>query len=104
VTAPPGVSPSPKPREGLRKVTEELTRDIRNKDLQARRARGRPLIELSDTVLADVLLSIAYAADVGDPRRHGAARRRRLAPARLRVNARTPEQRLHLAWSGRAPR
>jgi hypothetical protein len=98
-TVPPGVSPSPNPREALRKVTEELTRDIRNKDLKRVARVAEPLIELSDTVLADVLLSIAYAADVGDPdgtvllaedvsRRHD-----------FGFNARDAEQRLHLAWA-----
>ena len=98
-TAPPGVSPSPNPREALRKVTEELTRDVRNKDLKRVARVAEPLIELSDTVLADVLLSIAYAADVGDPdgtvllaedvsRRHD-----------FGFNARDTEQRLHLAWA-----
>jgi hypothetical protein len=98
-TTPPGVSPSPNPRDALRKVTEELTRDIRNKDLKRVARVAEPLLELSDTVLADVLLSIAYAADVGDPdgtvllaedvsRRHD-----------FGFNARDAEQRLHLAWA-----
>jgi hypothetical protein len=97
-TAPPGVSPSPNPRDALRKVTEELTKDVRNKDLKRVARAAEPLIELSDTVLADVLLSIAYAAAVGDPdgtvllaedvsRRHD-----------FGFNARDADQRLHLAW------
>jgi hypothetical protein len=66
-TSPAGVPPASNAREALRRIAEDLSRDLRNKDLKrAARAAG-PLAELSDTVLADVLLSIAYAADVGDP-------------------------------------
>jgi hypothetical protein len=65
--APPGVAPAANAREALRKVLEELTRDVRNKDVKHVGRVGQALTELSDTVLADVLLSIAYAADVGDP-------------------------------------
>ena len=49
------------------KVIDELARDVRNKDVKRAGRVGQTLAELSDTVLADVLLSIAYAADVGDP-------------------------------------
>ena len=66
-TAPPGVATAPNPREALRKVTDELAKDLRNKDVKhAARVTGT-LTEIADTVLAEVLLSIAYAADVGDP-------------------------------------
>jgi hypothetical protein len=98
-TAPPGVSPSPNRREALRKVTDELSKDVRNKDLKRVARAAEPLIELSDSVLADVLLSIAYAADVGDPdgtvllaedvsRRHD-----------FGFNARDLDQRMRLAWA-----
>ncbi len=97
--APPGVPLAPNAREALRKVTEELARDVRNKDLKHVARAVEPLIELSDTVLADVLLSIAYAADVGDPegtvlladdvsRRHD-----------FGFNARDTETRLRLTWA-----
>jgi hypothetical protein len=63
----PGVSPAENPHEALRKTIEELTRDVRNKDLKrAARAAG-PLTEVSDTLLTQALMSIAYAAAVGDP-------------------------------------
>ena len=98
-TAPPGVPPAPNAREALRKVTEELSKDLRNKDLKRIARAAGPLVELSDTVLADVLLSIAYAADVGDPdgtvllaedvsRRHD-----------FGFNARDTDTRLRLAWA-----
>jgi hypothetical protein len=63
----PGVAPAPNAREALRKVVEELTRDLRNKDLKHVARVSGSLLELSDTVLAEVLLSITYAADLGDP-------------------------------------
>ena len=66
-TTPPGVPAASNARETLRKLTEELTKDLRNKDIKRVGRASEPLLELSDRVLADVLLSIAYAADVGDP-------------------------------------
>jgi hypothetical protein len=66
-TTSPGVSPPQNAREALRKVTEELTKDVRNKDLKRVARLAEPLVEMSDTLLAEVLLSIVYAADVGDP-------------------------------------
>jgi hypothetical protein len=98
-TGPPGVSFAPNGREALHKVTEELARDVRNKDLKAVARAAGPLTELSDTVIADVLLSIAYAADVGDPdgtvllaedvsRRHD-----------FGFNSRDAETRLRMAWA-----
>ena len=66
-TAPPGVAPAPNRARGAAQVTEELSKDVRNKDVKRVARAAEPLIELSDSVLADVLLSIAYAADVGDP-------------------------------------
>jgi hypothetical protein len=98
-TAPLGVAPAPDAREALRKATEELTKDLRNKELKRTARVAAPLVELSDTLLADVLLSIAYAADVGDPdgtvllaedvsRRHD-----------FGFGARDTDTRLRLAWA-----
>jgi len=97
-TTPPGVSAAPNARETLRKLTEELAKDVRSKDVKRVARVSEPLLELSDSVLADVLLSIAYAADVGDPdgtvllaedvsRRHD-----------FGYNAREAEMRLRVAW------
>jgi hypothetical protein len=64
---PAGVSQAPNARDTLRKAIDELTRDVRNKDVKrAARAAG-PFTEASDALLAQALMSIAYAADVGDP-------------------------------------
>ena len=67
-TAPPGVPPAPNAREALRKMIEELTKDVRNKDVKrvarARRAADRAVRHACSPTS---LLSIAYAADVGDP-------------------------------------
>jgi len=98
-TAPPGVAPAPNAREALRKVIEELTKDLRSKDLKRAARVAEPLVELADALLADVLLSIAYAADVGDPdgtvmlaedvsRRHD-----------FGFGARETDARLRLAWA-----
>jgi hypothetical protein len=98
-TAPPGVPQAANAREALRKVTEELAKDVRNNDVKRVARVAEPLLALSDTVLADVLLSIAYAADVGDPdgtvlladdvsRRHD-----------FGFSARDADVRLRLAWA-----
>jgi hypothetical protein len=98
-TTPPGVAPAPNAREVLRKLTDELAKDVRNKDVKRVARVAEPLLALSDTVLADVLLSIAYAADVGDPdgtvmlaedvsRRHD-----------FGFSARESEMRLRQAWN-----
>ena len=98
-SGPAGIAPEPNGRETLRKVTEELTRDVRNKDVRRVARVAATLVELSDAVLADALLSIAYAAAVGDPdgtvmlaedvsRRHD-----------FGFNTREAEARLRLAWA-----
>jgi hypothetical protein len=98
-TTPPGISSPPNARESLRKLTDELTKDIHNKDVKRVARVAMPLAELSDTVLADVLLSIAYAADLGDPdgtvmladdvsRRHD-----------FGFNARDSDMRFRMAWA-----
>jgi len=96
---PPGVAAAPNAHEALRKITEDLAKDLHNKEIKRVARHAAPLLELSDTVLADVLLSIAYAADVGDPdgtvmladdvsRRHD-----------FGFNARDAEARQRLAWA-----
>jgi len=98
-TGPPGVPAPPKAHEALRKIVEDLVKESRNKDIKRVARFAGPLLELSDTVLADVLLSIAYAADVGDPdgtvmladdvsRRHD-----------FGFNARDADARQRLAWA-----
>ena len=98
-TTPPGIAQAQNPREPLRKVIEDLTKDIRNKDVKRVGRVAAPLAELSDSVLGDVLLSIVYAADVGDPdgtvmladdvsRRHD-----------FGFNTRESDMRFRLAWA-----
>jgi hypothetical protein len=65
-TSPPGVGAPPNAIEALRKIIQELPREVRDRDTR-RVVRVDLLNELSDTLLAQALLSIAYAADVGDP-------------------------------------
>jgi len=65
-TSPPGVGAPPNAIEALRRAIQEVPRDVRDKDMK-RSVRVDALNELSDTLLAQALLSIAYAADVGDP-------------------------------------
>jgi hypothetical protein len=98
-TTPPGVPAAPNARDTLRKLTEELTKDLRNKDLKRIVRASEQLLELSDRVLANVLMSIAYAADVGDPDgtvmlAEDVSRRQDFG-----FNTRESEARLRIAWA-----
>ena len=64
---PPGVSQPSNVHETLQKAVEELSKAIRNKDAKRAARESEPLGDLADQLLAEVLLSISYAADVGDP-------------------------------------
>jgi hypothetical protein len=66
-STPAGLTAAPNAADALRKAIDELAREIRNKDVKRAARMAEPLIELGDALLAEVLLSIAYAADVGDP-------------------------------------
>jgi len=66
-STPAGLAPAPRAAEVLKKTIDELGRQIHGKDVKRAARVAEPLIELSDSLLAESLLSIAYAADVGDP-------------------------------------
>lgn len=54
-------------REVARKIIDELTKIERRKDVKREARLGGPLTELADELLGQVLLSFAYAMNVGDP-------------------------------------
>ena len=54
-------------RDALRKPIDELTRAAKNHDAKRLARVAESLVELTDDVLARVLLSFAYALNVGDP-------------------------------------
>ncbi len=96
-----GVTPGV--RDALRKLIDDLTRAERNQDVKRAARLAEPLTELADQLLGQVLLSIAYAADVGDPdgtvllagdvsRRHDFGSSARDAEARLRTAWAVPRQ------------
>jgi hypothetical protein len=64
---PAGVTPAPNSREALRKSVDDIAREERNRDLKRAARAAEPLAEIADTLTAQVLLSITYAVDVGDP-------------------------------------
>ena len=64
---PAGVSAAPNARDALRKTIDDLTREARNKDAKRTARAAEPLAEIADTLTAQALLSITYAASVGDP-------------------------------------
>ena len=64
---PAGVSQAPNSRDALRRTLDDLVRDARGKDAKRIARAAEPLAEIADTLTAQALLSIAYAADVGDP-------------------------------------
>jgi len=65
--APSGLGAQPEVRAVLRKAVGDVTRTLRTRDVKRGPRLGEPLLELSDTLLAQALLSFAYAADLGDP-------------------------------------
>ena len=66
-TAPPGLGAPPSVHDALRKAIEELTKAQRARETRRAARVAEPLSELADQLLGETLLSIAYAADVGDP-------------------------------------
>jgi hypothetical protein len=62
-----GLGPQPEARAIVRKTVDDLSRAVRNRDVRRGSRLGEPLLELSDTLLAQALLSFAYASDLGDP-------------------------------------
>ena len=66
-TTPAGLTPAPNASEAVRKALDELTRHVRGKDLKRAARMAEALNELADTLLSQILSSLAYAADVGDP-------------------------------------
>ncbi len=65
--APAGVTPPPPMRDTLQKSIDELVKAGAGKDLKRASRAGEPLLELSNDMLAQTLLSLVYAAYVGDP-------------------------------------
>ena len=51
----------------LRKAVEDLTRAVKNKDLKRAARLAEPLLDASDELLSQALLSLAYAIELGDP-------------------------------------
>jgi hypothetical protein len=64
---PPGVGAAPEAHAILRKAADELSKAVRNKEVKRGPRVGEPLLELSDTLLSQALLSFAYAVALGDP-------------------------------------
>jgi hypothetical protein len=64
---PAGVAAAPNTRDALRKAIDEIGREARSKDIKRVARAAEPIAEIVDTLMAQALLSIAYAADVGDP-------------------------------------
>jgi hypothetical protein len=65
--APAGVAPPPALRDALQKSIDELMKALASRDLKRASRAGEPLLELSNDLLAQTLLSLVYAAHVGDP-------------------------------------
>ena len=94
-----GFGATPSAHDTLRRAIDELTKAERSKDVRRAVRLAEPLTDLADQMLGRVLLSIAYAAAVGDPdgtvllagdvsHRHD-----------FGFNARESEIRLRTAWS-----
>jgi hypothetical protein len=66
-STPAGLTPAANASEAVRKVLDELARHVRGKDLKRAARMAESLNELADSLLSQILSSLAYAADVGDP-------------------------------------
>jgi len=64
---PPGIDRVKSPDDIIEHVLGELTKISRPQDLQHAPHAVGPLFALSDEILADALLSLAYALDLGNP-------------------------------------
>ncbi len=64
---PQGLAVPPEAHAALRRTIDELSKAIRNNDTKRFARIAEPLLELSDQLLSQNLLSIAYALDLGDP-------------------------------------
>ena len=64
---PPGLQPGRTPGESVDRVAEELTKISRPDDLPRAPIAIAPLLVLCDEILADALLSLTYALDLGNP-------------------------------------
>jgi hypothetical protein len=65
--APAGVGAGPDVHGILKKTIDELARIDRTKDLKRESRLAPALVDLGDELLAQVLLSFAYAMNIGDP-------------------------------------
>lgn len=95
---PPGVAPPPNPHDDVIKAIDELARATRVSNLTRTARAIVALVDAADEAAAQALVSLAYAADLGDP--DGAA----LLPGDLSrrhdfgFGQRDAEQRLRAAW------
>jgi hypothetical protein len=64
---PPGIDRMKSPGDIIEHVLGELTKISRPQDLPRAPQAVGPLFSLSDEILADALLSLAYALDIGNP-------------------------------------
>lgn len=64
---PPGVSAPRRGREAIGRVAAELSQAVRARDARRAARQAGPLLEFVDIALGEALLSLAYAADIGDP-------------------------------------
>jgi len=67
VPVPPGLDVPKSRADVAAKVVDELTQVSRPKDLKRAARAAEALLELSDDVLAEAMLSIVYALDIGSP-------------------------------------
>jgi hypothetical protein len=96
---PVGVDPPRSASAAIGRTLEELERAVRTRDLRRAHRAADPLIEVVDHVLGEALLSLAYAADLGDP--EGAAMLARNAAVRhdFGFSRRDAEVRSRILWA-----
>jgi len=65
-TLPPGVGEPKDPRQIVERATNDLAKASNTNDRSRRAAIARALMEVADRVVAEALISLAYAIDIGD--------------------------------------
>ncbi len=98
-TRSPNVEPSRRVRDLAERWSEELTRAVRGNDIKRAVRLASAMIDVGDEAFADAMLSLTYAADLGDP--DGTAMLARNVALRhdFGFGRRDAEARTRLAWA-----
>src|SRR6185436_2204399 len=98
-TRAPNVEPSRRVRELTDKWTEEITRAVRSNDVKRAVRLAPAMIDVADEAFSDAMISLAYAADLGDPDSTAMLARNVALRHDFGFGRRDADSRSRLAWS-----